>query len=58
MTQGESKAVPIEGVQGRGSCDPDSFVWKSIRTCRQRQGGGGQKVPHFQCQRRIAELFD
>jgi len=25
MTQGESKAVPIEGVEGRGSCDPDSF---------------------------------
>ena len=41
MAQGESKAVPIEGVEGRGSCDPDSFVWRSIRTCRRRQGGGG-----------------
>jgi len=41
MTQGESKAVPLEGVEGRGPCDPDSFVWGSIRTCRQRQGGGG-----------------
>ena len=34
MAQGESKAVPVEGVEGRGSCHSDSFVWRSIRTCR------------------------
>jgi len=53
MAQGESKAVPIEGVEGRGSCDLDLFVWRSIRTCCRRQGGGGvvifcisKVVPH------------
>jgi len=37
MAQGESEAVPIEGVEGRGSCDPDSFVRRSIRTFRRSQ---------------------
>jgi len=53
MAQGESKAAPIEGVEGRGSCDPDSFVSRSIKTCRRRQAGGGvvifvfrKVVPH------------
>jgi len=53
MAQGESETVPIEGVEGRGSCDPDSFVWRSISTCRPSEGGGGvvifvflEVVPH------------
>jgi len=53
MAQGESKVVPIEGVEGMGSCDPDLFTWKSIRTCRRKKGGGGvvifvflEVVPH------------
>jgi len=26
--------VQVEGVEGRGSFHPDSFVWRCIRTCR------------------------
>jgi len=37
MAQGESKVVPVEGVEGRGSCYPDSFVWRRIRASRRGQ---------------------
>ena len=30
VAQGKSKAVPVEGVEGRGSCYPDSFGVVSV----------------------------
>ena len=33
VSEGKSKAVPVEGVEGGRACYPNSSVWGCIRPC-------------------------